>query len=63
MLGGNSLLRGRGGAGTAARSCGCHPWRCSRPWRGPGHPELGGSQPMAGVGLGDLFQPNHAVVL
>ena len=29
-----------------------HPWRCPRPWVGPGQPELGGSQPTAGVGLG-----------
>jgi len=29
-----------------------HLWRCSMPWMGPVQPELGGSQPMAGVGLG-----------
>ena len=39
MSGGNSVLRERGGGGTAAqRGCGCpiHPWRCSRPgWMRP----------------------------
>jgi len=37
-----------------------HPWSCSRPWVSPGQPELGGSQPTAGVARGGLrgpFQP------
>jgi len=32
------------------RTVGANPWRCPRPWMGPGQPELGGSQPTA-VGL------------
>jgi len=43
-----------------------HPWRCLRPWMGPGQPELGGSQPVAGVELGGLWhplQPNHTGIL
>jgi len=31
-----------------------HPCRCLRPWVGPGQPELGGSQPVAGMGLGSF---------
>jgi len=38
----------------AAQSCGCPSWRCPRPGRGPGQPELGCSQPMAGVELGSV---------
>ena len=39
-----------------------HPWSCSRPWVSPGQPELGGSQPTAGVARGGLrgpFQPTN----
>jgi len=64
MLGGNSSLK-------VGRSWHCfpemwvpHPWRCPRPWMGPGQPELlGSSQLMAGVGLGGFGGPFNPTVL
>jgi len=44
----NPLIRGSE-AVALLRAVMPHPWRCPRPWMGP---ELGGSQPTAGVGLG-----------
>lgn len=34
-----------------------------RPCRGPEQPEVGDSRPVAGMGLGDPFQPDCAVML
>jgi len=35
-----------------------YPWRCPRPWIGPGQPELvGAPSPWQEVGLGDLQGP------
>ena len=40
-----------------------HPWRCPKPWVGPGQPELAwGTQPMGGVGLGALGVPSNPTI-
>ena len=57
------LCSEQGGAGTAAQSCGAPSLEVPQATDGCWQPEMGGSQPLAGVGLGGFGVPSNPTTL